>query len=245
LPDTVEKERYNTRQQSRLKKVIKYRLSRNKVIVVGDSHARGCAEDLTALLRQNFQVTGNVKPGANTSQIVKSPNGESSNATKKNHIVLWTGSNDVSKSNTNEGLNGIEEYEKEYKDTNIIVTGIPQRYDLSPTSCVNFEVQKFKRKLKKLCSSFRLYNCTGCVGGVVNAIEVGCLPLSQHLLARTEDAKKRHQTAACVPTIECWTFGKGRRENHWTGTIVLDLFVETFKKIVIQIIQPSILASSC
>jgi hypothetical protein len=81
LPDTVEKERYNTRQQSRLNKVSKYRLSRNKVIVVGDGHARGCAEDLT--LRQNFQVTGNVKLGANTSKIIRSPDEESSNATRK------------------------------------------------------------------------------------------------------------------------------------------------------------------
>jgi len=120
---------------------------------------------------------------------------------------------------------------KEYKDTNIIVTGIPHRYDLSPTSRVNFEVQIFKRKLKKLMklwSYFRLYNCTGCVDGVVNAVEVGCLPHSQHLLARTDEANKIQQTAACVPTIECGTVGKGRRENHWTGTIVLDLFVETF-----------------
>jgi hypothetical protein len=85
---------------------------------------------------------------------------------------------------------------------------------------------------------FRLYNCTGCVEGAVNAVEVGCLPLSQHFLARTEEAKKRQQTAACVPTIECGNFGKGRRESHWTGTIVLDLFVEAFKKIEIQIIHP-------
>jgi hypothetical protein len=69
--------------------------------VVGDSHATGCAEELTPLLRQNFQVTGNVKPGANTSKIVRSPNEESSNATKKDRIVLWTGSNDVSTNNTN------------------------------------------------------------------------------------------------------------------------------------------------
>jgi RNase H-fold protein (predicted Holliday junction resolvase) len=154
----------------------------------------------------------------------------------------------VSKNNTNEGLKGIEEYVKEYKYSNIIVTGIPHRYDLSPTSPVNYEVQKFKRKLKKLMklwSSFRLYNCTGCVDGAVNAVAVGCLPLSQHLLARTEEAKKIQQTAAFVPTKECGTFGKGRRENHWTGTIVLDLFVDTFRKIKIQSIHPSILASSC
>jgi hypothetical protein len=54
-------------------------------------------------------VTGNVKPGANTSIIVRSPNEESSNLTKKDHIVLWTGSNDVSRDNTKEGLKGIEE----------------------------------------------------------------------------------------------------------------------------------------
>jgi hypothetical protein len=71
-------------------------------------------------------VTENVKPR----NIVRSPNEESSNATKKDYIVLWTGSNDVSKNNTNEGLKDIEEYVKEYKDTNVIVTGIPHRYDL-------------------------------------------------------------------------------------------------------------------
>jgi hypothetical protein len=141
-------EHYNTRQQSRLRKVSKYHLSRNKVIVVGDSHARGCAEELIPLLRQNFQVTGNVKSGANTRKRVRSPNEESRNATRKDYIVLWTGSNGVSKNNTNEGLKGIEEYVKQYK-YNIIVMGIPHRYDLSPTSCVNFEVQKFNRKLKK------------------------------------------------------------------------------------------------
>jgi hypothetical protein len=154
----------------------------------------------------------------------------------------------VSENNTNEGLKGIEEYVKEYKDTNIIVTGIPHMHDLSPTSCVNLDVQKFNRKLKKLmklCSSFRLYNCTGCVDGVVNAIEVGYLPLSRHLLAQTEEAKKRQQAAAFVPTIECRTFGKGRRENHWTGTITSVLFVETLKKIVIQSIHPFLRPHVC
>jgi hypothetical protein len=63
--------------------------------VVEDSHTRGCAEELTQLIRQNFQVTGNIKPGANMSKAVRSPNEESSNATKKDYIVLWTGSNDV------------------------------------------------------------------------------------------------------------------------------------------------------
>jgi hypothetical protein len=37
--------------------------SRNKVIVVEESHATGCAEELIPHLKQHFQVCGYVKPG--------------------------------------------------------------------------------------------------------------------------------------------------------------------------------------
>jgi hypothetical protein len=35
--------------------------------------------------------------------------------------------------------------------TNIIILDIPQRYDISLSSCVNYEIEEFNRKLKKTC----------------------------------------------------------------------------------------------
>jgi hypothetical protein len=69
--------------------------SRNKVIVVGDSHARGCAEELIPHLIQTFRVCVYVKPGANTRAVTKSINVVCSKATKKDCTVLWSGANDV------------------------------------------------------------------------------------------------------------------------------------------------------
>ena len=37
----------------------------NKIIIIGDSHARGCAQELQHKLGHAFQVQGFVKPGAN------------------------------------------------------------------------------------------------------------------------------------------------------------------------------------
>jgi hypothetical protein len=66
-----------------------------KVIMVGDSHARGCPEELIPHLKQNFQVCGCVKPEANIRAITKSINVECNKATKKDCIVQWSGANDV------------------------------------------------------------------------------------------------------------------------------------------------------
>jgi hypothetical protein len=38
---------------------------KKKVILVGDSHARGCAEKLMNQLSDQYEITGYVKPGAN------------------------------------------------------------------------------------------------------------------------------------------------------------------------------------
>jgi len=53
----------------------------NKIIVLGDSHARGCAQDVQHNLGRDFEVQGIVKPGANTEIIVNT----SPKITKKTH----------------------------------------------------------------------------------------------------------------------------------------------------------------
>jgi hypothetical protein len=43
---------------------------------------------------------------------------------------------------------------KSLKHTNVIVINVPNRHDLSPSSCVNNEVQTFNRTIEKVCKIF-------------------------------------------------------------------------------------------
>jgi len=47
---------------------------RNKIVILGDSHARGCASEVQHNLDNTFEIHGTVKPGANLEGIVSSPN---------------------------------------------------------------------------------------------------------------------------------------------------------------------------
>ena len=53
--------------------VRQYSIKNNKIIILGDSHARGCAQEVQHNLGYNFENQGTVKPGANMEEIVTSP----------------------------------------------------------------------------------------------------------------------------------------------------------------------------
>jgi hypothetical protein len=121
----------------------------HKILVIGDSHARDCAAELTT----NFQkkdtvVCGVVKPGMCLEVITDSMKNEMEKMTKKD-VVVWGGTNDIGKDNTNEGQRHLQTFVERNKHTNIIVMTAPHRHDLSRQSCVNNEVIVFNRKLKK------------------------------------------------------------------------------------------------
>jgi len=59
----------------------------NKIIILGDSHARGCVQEVQHKLRQDFEVEGIVKPGANTEIIVNTSTKITSKLTKKDIVV--------------------------------------------------------------------------------------------------------------------------------------------------------------
>jgi len=44
----------------------------NKITIIGNSHTRGCAQEIRHNLGHGFEVQGNVKPGANLQTIVNS-----------------------------------------------------------------------------------------------------------------------------------------------------------------------------
>ena len=116
------------------------------VLVVGDSHGRSCSEHLKVNLKSEFEVSGIIKPNARSEQVVKV---DLKDLNKSDSVVLWAGTNDISRNCTNEGLNEVEKFVSMNTSTNILVMAAPHRHDLPAWSCVNEEVTAFNRKLKK------------------------------------------------------------------------------------------------
>jgi len=126
-------------------------------VIIGDSHVRDCAAKLKRYVGSKCSVIGHVKPGAGMKQIVNSGKEEINNLKGDDVIVVWGGSNDISKQNSRGALKHLRKFANIYKDVNVIVMPAPQRYDLMPSSCVNSEVIRFNRLMKK---SMKLYTNT-------------------------------------------------------------------------------------
>jgi hypothetical protein len=137
-----------TRQKGTLEK------KQHKVVVVGDSHARGCAAKLTENLGEAFEVTGFVKPGTSLEVITTMESEGISKLTKKDAVVIWGGSHDIAKNAAKTGLKHMVKFVKENSNTNIVIMEAPQRHDLSTLSCVNNEVIVFNRKLQKMMKTY-------------------------------------------------------------------------------------------
>jgi hypothetical protein len=73
---------------------------KHKVWIIGDSHVRKCAAELRQTLDCRYEVTGFTKPGALTSDIIKTVGEEIATFSSKDFVILWTGANDISKNVT-------------------------------------------------------------------------------------------------------------------------------------------------
>ena len=67
----------------------------NKIIILGDSHARGCTQEVQHNLGHDFEVQGIVKPRADSEVIVNTSNKITGKLTKKDFVVVWGGTRDV------------------------------------------------------------------------------------------------------------------------------------------------------
>ena len=137
------KSKGETKKQPQIKKVI-------KIIIIGDSHARGCAQELQHNLGQNSDVQGFVKPGATLQNIVNTSPETTGKLTKKDVIIVWGGTRDIGRNESVKGLLQIRNFVDKLKQTNTIVMSAPHRNDLEPNSCVNEEVKVYNRKLKSI-----------------------------------------------------------------------------------------------
>ena len=121
----------------------------NKIIILGDSHARGCAQEVQHNLGHDFEVHGIVKPGADSEIIVNTSTKITGKLTKNDVVVVWGSTWDVGRNETEKGLHQITNFVKNHNHTNVIVMSVQCRCDLQPKSCVNDEVKVYSRKLKK------------------------------------------------------------------------------------------------
>jgi hypothetical protein len=116
---------------------------KHKILLIGDSHARGCASKLQEKLKEQYEVIGYVKPGAGATVLTKTAQQEISGLTEEDTLIYCGGTNDIAQNNTSRGIKFIHHYLLKNQHTNIILMGAPHRYDLMESLIINEETQGF------------------------------------------------------------------------------------------------------
>ena len=124
--------------------------AKHNVVITGNSHARGSASRLQHNLGKDYVVSSFVKPGAQIKVITATANEERKSLKSEDVLVIWGGSNNISKNNMREAISNVSELVKESKEANIMLISVPHRHDLIPESCVNKEVWKYNRLMRKV-----------------------------------------------------------------------------------------------
>jgi hypothetical protein len=119
-----------------------------KIVSIGNIHARNRAPELEHCLGSTFTVSSFVKPGARMRAIVDAMK-EDIMELKSDDVVIWGGSNDIGKNNSREALKHLCNFVKNNQMLNTVVMTAPPRCDLLPSSFINDEVNSFNRHLNK------------------------------------------------------------------------------------------------
>ena len=104
-------------------------------------------------------MSGYVKSGAGMDVIVHSMKEEIGKLNGEDVVVVWGGANDIGKKNSQEALRHLCKFVDKSQNVNVIVMSAPHRHDLISSSCVNHEVVRFNRQLKKrmkLCKNLKI-----------------------------------------------------------------------------------------
>jgi hypothetical protein len=136
------------------KETVTRRQRSNKIVIIGDSHVRGLADKVSCNLGEAFNVIGISKPNADIEGITSSLNTSIKNLTKKDVIIFYGGTKDISKNESRKGLHSLKTFIQKTINTNVILLRAPFRYDLSSISCVNKEVNLFNKRLQSFMLNF-------------------------------------------------------------------------------------------
>jgi len=127
----------------------------HKVILIGDSHAKGCAEKLTSHLGNSYEVTGYVEPSTRMEVITNSTRGEIDHLTKDDVVIACGVADNVTKNDSSKGLKYMTHFVQNRRNACVMITSTHHRFNLKEaSSCINKEVNVFNRKLQETVMIF-------------------------------------------------------------------------------------------
>ena len=92
-----------------------------RVLILSDSHLRGCTKKIEDHLGNTFRINGWIKPGTSTEEILSTSTMEVVKLNSHDVIVLCTGANDVYMNNSNVAILKIIKFVMNNSDTNILL----------------------------------------------------------------------------------------------------------------------------
>lgn len=105
---------------------------KNKVLVLADSHGRGCWDLLNKKLNNEFEVSVVFKPNAPLKEVVRLAKSSLNDLDVNDHLIILGGTNDLISNDSNQSpqiLKTIEELVPVSNKTNLIINTIPLRHD--------------------------------------------------------------------------------------------------------------------
>jgi lysophospholipase L1-like esterase len=139
------------------KSEVRTRETTHKVEIIGDSHLAGSVTNINQLLNSKFLVTSLIKSGAPISELTSTQGEVLKDLNKNDVIVLSGGANNMGNKDGNERgeiVKKITDFIQTYNTTNVIIIGIPHRFDLNEESGINIEIRKTNAELKELTNSY-------------------------------------------------------------------------------------------
>jgi trans-2-enoyl-CoA reductase len=115
--------------------------SKHKVLVMGDSHSRGCAAKILASLDTRFDVCGVMKPGLNTESLTETAKGEVGKLTMNDFLIIWSGTNDMERNHPQNAFKNITNSVQSVNHTSIIYISVPYRHDVTNDSHITVRLK--------------------------------------------------------------------------------------------------------
>ena len=127
---------------------------KSKILILGDSHSRSIASELQQFVDKDSKTQALIKPVANIAAILCQKDLIIAKMDKHDVCIIWGGTQDISRRESEQGIQQLIELIDKHQNTNIIFVEVPHRYDLMPDSRVNDEIKTFNKKLKSLSDQY-------------------------------------------------------------------------------------------